>query len=170
MAVLESSPCSKWKKNEENKFQRIFDTCANSKKRHRKKTRLLFIAAWAKREGLMSNKLLLEIISVCGYLITLGLVLTALKRKREPVSALAWSLAIIFLPFIGAIAFISVSYTRLRAHETVLDLVCRLLLEKKKIKQVHFPIHPKNITRFIFYNINPTPTDIHILCSLCTPY
>ena len=26
----------------------------------------------------------------------------------------------------------SVSYTLLRAHETVLDLVCRLLLEKKK--------------------------------------
>ena len=25
-----------------------------------------------------------------------------------------------------------VSYTHLRAHETVLDLVCRLLLEKKK--------------------------------------
>ena len=25
----------------------------------------------------------------------------------------------------------SVSYTHLRAHETVLDLVCRLLLEKK---------------------------------------
>ena len=28
-----------------------------------------------------------------------------------------------------------VSYTHLRAHETVLDLVCRLLLEKKK-KQI----------------------------------
>ena len=28
--------------------------------------------------------------------------------------------------------YISVSYTHLRAHETVLDLVCRLLLEKKK--------------------------------------
>ena len=28
-----------------------------------------------------------------------------------------------------------VSYTRLRAHETVLDLVCRLLLEKKKKKR-----------------------------------
>ncbi len=28
--------------------------------------------------------------------------------------------------------FIAVSYTHLRAHETVLDLVCRLLLEKKK--------------------------------------
>ena len=31
---------------------------------------------------------------------------------------------------------LSVSYTHLRAHETVLDLVCRLLLEKKhKTKQ-----------------------------------
>ena len=28
-----------------------------------------------------------------------------------------------------------VSYTHLRAHETVLDLVCRLLLEKKKQTQ-----------------------------------
>ena len=27
----------------------------------------------------------------------------------------------------------AVSYTHLRAHETVLDLVCRLLLEKKKV-------------------------------------
>ena len=32
----------------------------------------------------------------------------------------------------GADAFVPVSYTHLRAHETVLDLVCRLLLEKKK--------------------------------------
>ena len=30
---------------------------------------------------------------------------------------------------------ISVSYTHLRAHETVLDLVCRLLLEKKQEKK-----------------------------------
>ena len=29
-----------------------------------------------------------------------------------------------------------VSYTHLRAHETVLDLVCRLLLEKKQKKQL----------------------------------
>ena len=29
----------------------------------------------------------------------------------------------------------AVSYTHLRAHETVLDLVCRLLLEKKKIQK-----------------------------------
>ena len=30
-----------------------------------------------------------------------------------------------------------VSYTHLRAHETVLDLVCRLLLEKKTEKHSH---------------------------------
>ena len=30
------------------------------------------------------------------------------------------------------VLYIPVSYTHLRAHETVLDLVCRLLLEKKK--------------------------------------
>ena len=32
----------------------------------------------------------------------------------------------------NTIAVKSVSYTHLRAHETVLDLVCRLLLEKNK--------------------------------------
>ena len=41
---------------------------------------------------------------------------------------------------IGAAAFADrlypVSYTHLRAHETVLDLVCRLLLEKKKHKSI----------------------------------
>ena len=32
---------------------------------------------------------------------------------------------------IGPSGYAAVSYTPLRAHETVLDLVCRLLLEKK---------------------------------------
>ena len=36
----------------------------------------------------------------------------------------------------GAAATGPVSYTHLRAHETVLDLVCRLLLEKKKIQEI----------------------------------
>ena len=31
----------------------------------------------------------------------------------------------------------AVSYTHLRAHENVLDLVCRLLLEKKKKHRAH---------------------------------
>ena len=34
--------------------------------------------------------------------------------------------------FAGRVTPEPVSYTHLRAHETVLDLVCRLLLEKKK--------------------------------------
>eukprot|EP00657_Telonema_sp_P-1_P004927 TRINITY_DN2193_c1_g1_i2.p1 TRINITY_DN2193_c1_g1~~TRINITY_DN2193_c1_g1_i2.p1 ORF type:complete len:105 (-),score=58.79 TRINITY_DN2193_c1_g1_i2:61-375(-) len=34
-----------------------------------------------------------------------------------------------------------VSYTHLRAHETVLDLVCRLLLEKKKNTKYNKPIN-----------------------------
>ena len=37
--------------------------------------------------------------------------------------------------------FIAVSYTHLRAHETVLDLVCRLLLEKKKKTKSFHHIH-----------------------------
>ncbi|VTU57932.1 alkaline phosphatase [Lactobacillus rhamnosus GG] [Lacticaseibacillus rhamnosus] len=36
---------------------------------------------------------------------------------------------------IGLLVYISVSYTHLRAHETVLELVCRLLLEKIKKKK-----------------------------------
>ena len=35
-----------------------------------------------------------------------------------------------------------VSYTHLRAHETVLDLVCRLLLEKKKAKKKKKTLDP----------------------------
>ncbi len=45
-----------------------------------------------------------------------------------------------------SINYMSVSYTHLRAHETVLDLVCRLLLEKKN-KQ-------KNIKRINLNNIS----------------
>ena len=38
----------------------------------------------------------------------------------------------------------AVSYTHLRAHETVLDLVCRLLLEKKNKTQRHNDITPNS--------------------------
>ena len=54
----------------------------------------------------------------------------ALTRVRTPGKRKAWIMA-------GASAaatvtgVVPVSYTHLRAHETVLDLVCRLLLEKK---------------------------------------
>ena len=41
----------------------------------------------------------------------------------------------------GRLGIVAVSYTHLRAHETVLDLVCRLLLEKKKITQKRYNTH-----------------------------
>ena len=46
---------------------------------------------------------------------------------RQPLFELAHALGELL-----HILLIPVSYTHLRAHETVLDLVCRLLLEKKK--------------------------------------
>ena len=42
---------------------------------------------------------------------------------------------------------IAVSYTHLRAHETVLDLVCRLLLEKKNKKKEKNKEQKKKKTR-----------------------
>ena len=41
-----------------------------------------------------------------------------------------------------------VSYTHLRAHETVLDLVCRLLLEKKKL---YFFIYSLLLISFVLF-------------------
>ena len=52
---------------------------------------------------------------------------------------------------------IPVSYTHLRAHETVLDLVCRLLLEKKKKGENHFDmvhIRTRQIGRSQPHNVN----------------
>ena len=47
----------------------------------------------------------------------------------------------------------SVSYTHLRAHETVLDLVCRLLLEKKKEKQDKTTMNTKEGTRHVTHTL-----------------
>ena len=41
--------------------------------------------------------------------------------------------------------YAAVSYTHLRAHETVLDLVCRLLLEKKK--------HMNTLNNYLLHHI-----------------
>ena len=49
----------------------------------------------------------------------------------------------------------SVSYTHLRAHETVLDLVCRLLLEKKNITYTHI------LHNIIHIHHKPTLKPIH---------
>ena len=45
----------------------------------------------------------------------------------------------------------AVSYTHLRAHETVLDLVCRLLLEKKKDKRTNDYILPVTPSAKVVY-------------------
>ena len=51
----------------------------------------------------------------------------------------------------GIDCMVAVSYTHLRAHETVLDLVCRLLLEKKK-KQRKKKINNNNNNNIIQHN------------------
>ena len=49
---------------------------------------------------------------------------------------LLWSCLLILLGVMGWLSHsMPVSYTHLRAHETRHDLVCRLLLEKKKKKE-----------------------------------
>ena len=50
----------------------------------------------------------------------------------------------------------AVSYTHLRAHETVLDLVCRLLLEKTKSS----PNHTESTSQHYTYNKTTTYIDI----------
>ena len=51
-----------------------------------------------------------------------------IERHQEPI--ISDDLPV--LPLRGVVIYpMTVSYTHLRAHETVLDLVCRILLEKK---------------------------------------
>src|SRR5664280_3455686 len=84
-------------------------------------------------------------------LVLVSLVLFFAQLKVSPTGAVstAWLaisaiVLLVGLVWIGIVIFswraqeylitTPVSYTHLRAHETVLDLVCRLLLEKKKKK------------------------------------
>ena len=64
----------------------------------------------------------------------------------------------------------AVSYTHLRAHETVLDLVCRLLLEKKKKKSIKIKkiieTYNKNIessTKYKYSQKSQSPTQNYTL-------
>ena len=51
-------------------------------------------------------------------------------------------------------AYASVSYTHLRAHETVLHLVCRLLLAQKKHTHKHTQhLKPRYITPMTYFTI-----------------
>ena len=57
-----------------------------------------------------------------------------------------------------------VSYTHLRAHETVLDLVCRLLLEKKKMK----PVDDSAALIMSIFSDAYAWTGDHPICHRCT--
>ena len=59
-----------------------------------------------------------------------------------------------YLVAYGMIGASSVSYTHLRAHETVLDLVCRLLLEKKNTIQTH---SASILASPVYYDVNTHP-------------
>jgi len=100
----------------------------------------------------MSYNTLLYIIYTCGYLFTLGLVLIALKRKKEPVSALAWILAIILLPYIGAIIFILFGNNHIQRP-----------LSRKRHQRSHFH------TLFPFPGKNPTPLPLGVSSEYWAP-
>ena len=57
--------------------------------------------------------------------------------------------------YLALMSYVAVSYTHLRAHETVLDLVCRLLLEKKTDNKKK---KKKHIKRMNHKNINTPDT------------
>ena len=48
------------------------------------------------------------------------------------------------------VGVVPVSYTHLRAHETVLDLVCRLLLEKKNDRKITLSNHKLTIQQQLY--------------------
>ena len=82
--------------------------------------------------------------------LVLIMVIVAIFLKREWFSSrfiilAGWMLAVVYVVF----ARYPVSYTHLRAHETVLDLVCRLLLEKKKNTIITDSKYTSNLTQTI---------------------
>ena len=72
----------------------------------------------------------------CGKTTTIGMILGLLKPSKGKVLINGVEIENQRVDLLNQLNFISpyiaVSYTHLRAHETCADLVCRLLLEKKK--------------------------------------
>ena len=71
------------------------------------------------------------------------------RIHREQMAGLPLLNSALTVATIGFQSFRSraVSYTHLRAHETVLDLVCRLLLEKKTYSTTQHLIYQVKMTR-----------------------
>ena len=76
---------------------------------------------------------------VSGVVVVLG------APSADPLGGMTQEQSVLTLRVVGgwfiALGVAPVSYTHLRAHETVLDLVCRLLLEKKLNSQYNNYIH-----------------------------
>src|SRR5450756_2834249 len=70
--------------------------------------------------------------AVHGPLMASGFFGTVISLERAVALGRRWAYSAPLASALGALAAMPVSYTHLRAHETRHDLVCRLLLEKKK--------------------------------------
>ena len=92
------------------------------------------------------------LISLCIYIL-LGIVgvpvFSMMKGGLAVLGGPTGGFIIGYLPMVFLTGFIAVSYTHLRAHETKANLVCRLLLEKKKKKEKsgqHVPVSYTHLT------------------------
>ena len=69
---------------------------------------------------------------IIGILGTVGILLPIISIARKEQGSNTFYAIIAFAALIVSMGYVAVSYTHLRAHETKANLVCRLLLEKKK--------------------------------------
>ena len=68
--------------------------------------------------------------------------LLRLEREQRPAEGVGLDRHVDHvLAVLECLEAMAVSYTHLRAHETVLDLVCRLLLEKKQNESTNLVSH-----------------------------
>ena len=99
--------------------------------------RLKLLAAWMKEHGLMDSGVEARLQRLEDQMrsdkVMVAFVAEFSRGKSELINALFFaSYGRRIMPASAGRTTMSVSYTHLRAHETEADLVCRLLLEKKK--------------------------------------
>lgn len=88
----------------------------------------------------------LAVLSVIGYLLTLILVPVALlTKKSQPVSTVAWIMAIVVMPYVGALLFVIFGINRvgkrLRGRKAATELVSRTLPQLAR----HHHLHQDNL-------------------------
>lgn len=90
----------------------------------------------------MSIHTVLAIISVCGYLLTFALLpVVLLTKKKQPVSTVAWMMAIITMPYVGAFLFtffgINRVGRRLRGKQAATQTVSRSIPQLSRHHHLH---------------------------------